>query len=81
MKRERGVSFEEVLVQIANGEILDILEHPNPDKYPNQQIFIIRIEDYAYLAPFIESKDEIFLITIIPSRKATRDYLGGKKDE
>jgi uncharacterized DUF497 family protein len=81
LKRERGVSFEKVLAQIANGEILDILEHPDPDRYPNQQIFVVRIENYAYLVPFMESEDEIFLITIIPSRKATRDYLGGKKHE
>ena len=81
LKRERGVSFEEVLVQIANGEILDILKHPNANKYPNQQIFVLKIEDYAYLVPFAESEEEIFLITIIPSRKATRDYLGGKKHE
>jgi len=81
LKRERGVSFEDVLVQIVNGEILDILEHPNPDKNPQQQIFVVRIENYAYLIPFMESEDEIFLITIIPSRKATRDYLGGKKHE
>ena len=81
LKRERGVSFEKVLAQIANGEILDILEHPDPDMYPNQQIFVVRIENYAYLFPFMESEDEIFLITIIPSRKATRNYLGGKKHE
>ena len=81
LKRERGVSFEKVLAQIANGEILDILEHPDPDMYPNQQIFVVRIENYAYLVPFMESEDEIFLITIIPSRKATRNYLGGKKHE
>jgi len=81
LKRQRGISFENVVAQIANGEILDILEHPNHDKYSNQKIFVVRIEDYAYLVPFIESEDQIFLITIIPSRKATREYLGGKKHE
>ena len=81
LKRERGVSFEKVVVQISSGAILDILEHPNSNKYPNQQIFVVRIEDYAYLVPFAESEEEIFLITIIPSRKATRDYLGGEKHE
>lgn len=81
LKRERGISFEKVVMQIVNGEILDILEHPNPDKYSNQKIFVVRIEDYAYLVPFTESEDQIFLITIIPSRKATRDYLRGTKHE
>ena len=81
LKRERGVSFEKVVVQISSGAILDIFEHPNSNKYPNQQLFVVRIEDYAYLVPFAESEEEILLITIIPSRKATRDYLGGKKHE
>ena len=81
LKRERGVSFEKVVVQISSGAILDILEHPNSNRYPKQQIFVVRIEDYAYLVPFAESEEEIFLITIIPSRKATRDYLGGEKHE
>jgi uncharacterized DUF497 family protein len=81
LKRDRGVSFEEVVVQIANGEILDVLEHPNPDKDPNQRVFVVRIQDYAFLVPFFETGEEILLMTIIPSRKATRDYLGGKRHE
>ncbi|EOQ94819.1 putative toxin-antitoxin system, toxin component [Leptospira wolbachii serovar Codice str. CDC] len=75
LRKERGISFELVLFQIENGFLLDIIKHPNKDKYPNQSIFIIEIESYAYLIPFIENKDEIFLKTIIPSRKATRNYL------
>jgi len=81
LKRDRGVSFEEVVVQIANGEILDVLEHPNPDKYPNQRVFVVRIQDYAFLVPFAETGEEILLMTIIPSRKSTREYLGGKRHE
>ena len=72
---QRGVSFEEVVSAIAHGGLLDVLEHPNPNAYPNQRVFVVRIRGYAYLAPFVESDDEIFLKTIIPSRKATRAYL------
>ncbi|TGN09823.1 BrnT family toxin [Leptospira ilyithenensis] len=75
LRKERGISFELILYQIENGFLLDIIKHPNINKYPNQSIFIIEIENYAYLVPFIETKDEIFLKTIIPSRKATRNYL------
>ncbi|XDD54784.1 toxin [Leptospira sp. WS4.C2] len=75
LRIERGISFELILFQIENGFILDIIKHPNEEKYPNQSIFIIEIESYAYLVPFIENKNEIFLKTIIPSRKATRNYL------
>lgn len=78
LKRERNISFEEVLYYIVRGELLDILEHPNREKYPNQKIFVINIRDYVYMVPFVESEDEIFLKTIIPSRKATAKYLRGK---
>ena len=73
--RERGISFERVIFHIERDEILDIVEHPNPSKYPNQRMFILDIGNYAYLVPFVETETEIFLKTIIPSRKATRKYL------
>ena len=76
LKSERGVSFEEIIVHIAIGDVLDIVEHPNPEKYKGRRIFIVKMRDYAWLVPFVESEDEIFLKTIIPSRKATRKYLG-----
>ena len=72
---ERGISFEEVLVAIEGGYLLDIMEHPNRARYPNQKIFIVRIEDYVYLVPFVEDEEKIFLKTIIPSRKATKKYI------
>ena len=75
---ERGISFEEIVYYIEKGDLLDVVQHPNRHRYPNQRIFIIGIEDYAYLVPFIESEHEIFLKTIIPSRKATKKYLGRK---
>jgi uncharacterized DUF497 family protein len=73
---ERGISFEKVVYYIENGAILDIIQHPNTSKYPNQRMFIINIEGYAYLIPFVENETEVFLKTIIPSRKATKKYLG-----
>jgi uncharacterized DUF497 family protein len=76
---ERGISFEEVVFHIENGDVLDLLEHPNRGRYPNQRVFIVNVEGYAYLVPFVEDECEVFLKTIIPSRKATRDYLGGSE--
>ena len=73
--QERGISFGRVIYHIERNEILDIVKHPNPSKYPNQRMFILDIGNYAYLVPFVETKTEIFLKTIIPSRKATRKYL------
>jgi len=77
LKGERGISFEQVVFCIEKGQLLDIVEHPNHDKYSGQRILIININDYAYLVPFVESEDGVFLKTIIPSRKATRKYLRG----
>ena len=79
--RERGISFEEVVLAIESGKVLDLLGHPNLHKYQNQQMFVVELKGYAYLVPFVEEKDYIFLKTIIPSRKATREYLGGSRDE
>ena len=71
----RGISFERVIYHIERNEILDIIRHPNSSKYPNQRMFILDISNYAYLVPFVETDSEVFLKTIIPSRKATRKYL------
>ena len=75
LKRERNVSFEIILLQIEAVKILDILEHPNSEKYQGQKIFVIEFEGYAFLVPFVEDEQKIFLKTIIPSRKATKFYL------
>lgn len=75
LKLERGISFEEVAAVIASGEVLDIVDHTNKKKYPNQQTYIVEINHYAYLVPFVEDEQKIFLKTIIPSRKATKKYL------
>ena len=76
---ERGISFEEIVYHIERGDVLDILEHPNQEKYEGQRVLIVRVENYAYLVPFIETENEVVLKTIIPSRKATRGYLRGEK--
>ncbi|MDP3900815.1 MAG: BrnT family toxin [bacterium] len=77
--QERGINFEEVLVAIEGGYLLDIVEHPNKTKYPDQKIFIVQIEEYVYLVPFVEDEEKIFLKTIIPSRKATKKYINKNK--
>ena len=81
LKAERGISFEEVVFYISNDFVLDVILHLNADKYPGQKMFIINIDNYAYLVPFIEENEIIYLKTIIPSRKATKKYLRGDKDE
>ena len=77
LKADRGISFEEVVFYISNKLVLDIVPHPNPNKYPSQRMFIVNIDNYAYLIPFIEESEVIYLKTIIPSRKATKKYLKG----
>lgn len=75
LKKERNITFEEVVFIIQQGQILAIVEHPDQEKYTNQKLFILNINNYAYLVPFVESEQEVFLKTIIPSRKATKKYL------
>lgn len=72
---ERGVSFEQVVVAIEAGGLVDVVAHPNPSKYPNQRIMVVAWDGYGYLVPFVEAADHYFLKTIIPSRKATRDFI------
>ena len=74
LRLDRGISFESVVVALETGGLLDLMEHPNAAKYPNQKIFLVFIMNYVYLVPFIEEDDHYFLKTMIPSRKATRDY-------
>jgi hypothetical protein len=79
LKAERGVSFEEVLSAISQGGLLCVMDHPNRTKYGHQKMLVVRIRDYAYLVPCVESDSEIFLKSIMPSRKATRQFLSGDK--
>jgi uncharacterized DUF497 family protein len=75
---DRQISFEDILFYIQKGRLLDDTEHPNKAKYPNQRVLVVEVDGYAYLVPYIERDEEIFLKTVIPSRKATKQYLGGK---
>lgn len=81
LKRERGVGFEEVVFHIERGGLLDILRHPNQARYAGPRIFVVNIDDYAYLVPFVEGAGKVFLNTIIPSRKATNLYLRRRRED
>jgi len=76
LKQERGISFEEIVTAIEEGYLVDVIDHHNADKYKHQKIYIVEVESYIYLVPFIEqSADSVFLKTIFPSRKLTKKYL------
>ena len=79
LKQSRGISFEDVVLALESGGLLDVLTHPNQRRYPNQKVLVVAMMEYVYLVPHVEEPDHLFLKTIIPSRKATRDY--GKGDE
>ena len=81
LAKERGITFEEIVQRIEAGSIIINTDHPNKEKYPNQKIMIIDVEGYAYLVPYVVDKNVFFLKTIIPSKKATKKYLGGKDDD
>jgi uncharacterized DUF497 family protein len=79
LKKQRGVSFEQVVILLEREDVLEVVEHQNQEKYPGQRIAIVEINDYAYLVPYIQDGEEIFLKSIIPSRKATNKYVRTKK--
>ena len=79
LKQSRGISFEDVVLAIESGGLLDVLAHPNPRQYPNQKVLVVAVMEYVYLVPHVEEVDHGFLKTVIPSRKATRDY--GRRGE
>ncbi len=81
LKKSRNVCFEDVVFHIEHGDILDDYQQPNQQKYAGQRIMVVSIDTYAYIIPYIEDEDEIFLKTIIPSRKATEKYLGGRHED
>jgi len=74
---ERAISFEEIVVNIQAGNEVDVFDHPNQKRYPGQKISVVLVEGYAYLVPYVENDEGLFLKTIIPSRKATKQYIGG----
>lgn len=74
LKQLRGISFEDIVLALEVGGLLEIVDHPNPKRYPKQRIFVVARDEYVYLVPHVEESDYVFLKTIIPSRKAKRDY-------
>lgn len=75
LKLSRGVSFESIVVAVESDGLMDIVQHPNAAKYPNQRVLVVSFDGYVFLVPYVEEADYFFLKTVIPSRKATRDYL------
>lgn len=71
----RGVSFEEILFHVANGDLLDVIRHPNADRYPNQLVMVVNVNGYAHLVPYVKQHGRRCLKTIIPSRRATKEYI------
>jgi hypothetical protein len=76
LKKTRGISFEEIIIAIEAGNILDVYDHPDQSNYPGQKIYVVEALDYVYLVPYVRNEDGIFLKTIIPSRKAKKIYKG-----
>jgi len=74
LRKVRGITFEAILFHLQAGDLLDVIEHTRPGKYPGQRIFVVDVQGYACLVPFLESEETIFLKTIIPSRKMNRRY-------
>ena len=81
LKAERGISFEEIAAAVEAGGLLEVVPHPNAKKYPRQKVMVVEVARYAYLVPFVEEEDHFFLKTIIPSRKATRDFIAKETDD
>jgi uncharacterized DUF497 family protein len=81
LKADRGIGFEEIVFLVGQGHVLDILEHPNPQRSGGQRIFVVQRDDDVYLVPFVEDDGLIALKTIIPSRKATKQYSEREPDD
>ena len=75
LKTNRNISFEEIIFHLSLGDVWMVADHPNQEKYPNQRLYFVVVDNYVYIVPHIVGKDLIFLKTIIPSRKATRAFL------
>jgi uncharacterized DUF497 family protein len=75
LDRTRKVCFEDVVVCVQNGGVLDVIRHPNRERYPRQNMIVLNVDGYVWLVPYVKVKGVRFLKTIIPSRKATKEYL------
>ena len=81
LKKERKISFEQIIFHLSQGDVWKIADHPDQEKYPGQKIYFVIVEDYIYLVPHIIDQNYIFLKTIIPSRKATKMYKKGMESQ
>jgi uncharacterized DUF497 family protein len=81
LRAERGIGFEDVVFHIERGDLLDILEHPDPERHTRQRMFVVQRDDCVYLVSFVENERSVFLKTIIPSRKVTKQYVGEDSDD
>lgn len=79
LKETRNISFEDIILAVSKGKLLDVVRNPNVEKYPNQKMLIVELFDYAYIVPFIEDDGKYFLKTIYPSHDATSKYLKKEK--
>lgn len=79
LKKIRGVSFEQVELALALEDLIDRVKHPNSAKYPNQKVFLVKIDDYVFSVPYVEDDEKIFLKTIIPNSQETKKYFRSKK--
>ena len=75
LERTRGMCFEDIVVCIQHGDVIDVIRHPNQERYPGQYMMVINLDGYIWLIPYVKQAGVRFLKTIIPSRKATREYL------
>ncbi|MEK6765904.1 MAG: toxin [Planctomycetota bacterium] len=75
LEQTRDINFEDIIFHIQNGDVLDVIKHPNVIRYPKQNIIVVNVEGYVHLVPYVKEKGIRFLKTIIPSRKATEEYL------
>jgi hypothetical protein len=81
LKQSRGICFEDIVFHIGRGDVLDDYCHKDQQKYPGQRIMVVRVDNHVFLVPYVETEDELFLKTIIPSRKATQRYLGERNED
>ena len=81
LKEERGISFDEIIYYINSGHLLDTVEHPNKEKYPGQHFYVVDVDGYVHIIPFVRQDKGVFLKTIIPSRKHTKKYLAQHKKQ
>ncbi|MBF0532384.1 MAG: BrnT family toxin [Candidatus Omnitrophica bacterium] len=74
LEEERGIRFEEIAIALENNGLIDLIDHPNHNKYPHQKLMIVCWRNYIYIVPCVKTTEGYFLKTIIPSRKATKNY-------